>query len=185
MKRLFIGLMVAAIAAIGFGGVGASASAPKLQTFGTGTVTVTGADSATIVTTATGDPNNPFQYGGVFLHSKSQSAKPLNAVSLSFVSTGDVTGGAPRFSIPINTDGGGSVSGYAFIDAAGCGGASGETTTVSTDLANCQVFFVVGYANWDAFATANPTYRIAPGAIPFIIADGAAGTYLVSSIDLR
>jgi len=89
MKRLFIGLMVAALAAIGFGSVTASASSGKLVAFGTGTVTISG-DSATIV--------NAFgEFGGVYLNSKSLSAKPLNAVSFSFVSTGGVTGGAPRF----------------------------------------------------------------------------------------
>jgi hypothetical protein len=110
----------------------------------------------------------------------------LNAVTFSFVSTGDVTGGAPRFSIPINTDGGGgSVAGYAFIDAANCGGLSGGTTTVSTKAANCRVFFQTAtYDNWTAFAAANPTYRIAQGHFPFIIADGSAGNYAVSSIVL-
>ena len=181
MKRVLIGLMVAAVAAIGFGGGVASASAPKLQTFGTGTVTVMGADSATIV-------NGTGEYGGVYLNSKSQSGKPLNAVSFSFVSTGDVTGGAPRFSIPIDTDGiGSTVEGYAFLDVLGCGGVTGATTTVSTDLSSCQVSFNspnYNYANWDAFAAANPTYRISPGAIPFIIAD-EPGSYAVNSIDLR
>jgi hypothetical protein len=173
MKRVFIGLMVAAVAAIGFGSVAASASASKLQTFGTGTVTITGKDSATIV-------NGPGEYGGVFLNSKSQSAKPLSAVSFSFVSTGDVTGGAPRFSIPI--DDGTTTLKYAFLDVLGCGYSTGE---VSTDLANCHVNFnSVDYANWDTFAAANPTYRIAPGQIPFIIAD-EPGSYAVNSIDLR
>jgi hypothetical protein len=181
MKRFLLVLMVAAVAAIGFGGVAASASANKLQTFGTGEVTVTGPDSATIVLSASDE------YGGVYLNSKSQSAKPLNAVHVSFVSTGDVTGGAPRFSIPIDTDGvGGTVEGYAFLDAAGCGGVSGGTTTVSTSSSVCHVNFMgADYANWAAFADANPTYRIAPGAIPFIIADGSAGTFVVNSIDLR
>jgi opacity protein-like surface antigen len=182
MKRLLIGLMVAAVAAIGFGSVAASASATRLQTFGTGTVTV-GDDgtSATIV-------NGLGEYGGVYINSKSKSGKPLNAVDFSFVSTGFVTGGAPRFSIPIDTDGVGSTNdGYAFIDAQGCGGAPGETTTVSTALDNCQVSFNspnYNYANWAAFAAANPTYRIAPGFIPFIIAD-EPGSYAVNSIDLR
>jgi hypothetical protein len=182
MKRFLLVLMVAAVAAIGFGGVGASASANNLQTFGTGTVTIgPDGDSATIVLTASD------QYGGVYLNSKSQSAKPLNAVHVSFVSTGDVTGGAPRFSIPIDTDGvGGTVEGYAFLDAAGCGGVSGGTTTVSTSSSVCHVNFMgADYANWAAFADANPTYRIAPGAIPFIIADGSIGSYAVESIDLR
>ena len=172
MKRVFIGLMVAAVAAIGFGSVGAAASASKLETFGTGTVTVSD-NSATIV-------NGAGQYGGVFLASRSLSAKPLNAVHLSFDSTGDTAGGAPRFSIPI--DDGTTVLKYAFIGVLNCGYAIG---TVSTDLPNCMVNFnSVDYANWDAFATANPTFRIAPGQIPFIIAD-EPGSYAVSNIDLR
>jgi len=181
MKCFLAGLTVAAVAAIGFGGVAASASASQLQTFGTGTVMITGADSATIDLTASD------QYGGVYINSKSQSAKPLSAVHFSFVSTRDVTGGAPRFSIPIDTDGvGGTVEGYAFLDAAGCGGVSGQTTEVSTSSSICHVNFLsVDYANWAAFADVNPTYRIAPGAIPFIIADGSTGSYAVEGIDLR
>jgi hypothetical protein len=172
MKRIFIALMVAAVAAIGFGSVAASASANTLQTFGTGTVTVT-ADSATIVNAAD-------QYGGVYINSRSQSAKPLNAVHFSFDSTGESTGGAPRLSIPI--DDGTTVLKYAFIGVLNCGYSSG---TVSTDLPNCMVNFnSVDYANWDAFASANPSFRIAPGQIPFIIAD-EPGSYAVSSIDLR
>ena len=181
MKRFLVVLMVAAVAAIGLGGVAASASANKLQTFGDGTVTIgADGDSATIVLSAG-------QFGGVYLNSKSQSAKPLNAVHFSFVSTGDVTGGAPRFSIPIDTDGvGGTVEGYAFLDAAGCGGVSGGTTPVSTSSPDCHVNFLgADYANWATFADANPTYRIAPGAIPFIIADGSVGSYAVEGIDLR
>jgi hypothetical protein len=42
----------------------------------------------------------------------------------------------------------------------------------------------VDYANWDAFAAANSTYRIARGAVSFIIAD-EPGSYAVSNIDLR
>jgi hypothetical protein len=181
MKRFLVGLMVAALAALGFGSVGVFAAASgQLQPFGTGTVTI-GADgtSATIV-------NGSGQYGGVYTKSNAQSGMPLNAVTFSFVSTGDVTGGAPRFSIPINTDGGGgSVAGYAFIDAAGCGGSSGATTTVSTSSTTCHVNFAgVDYTNWNTFAALNPTYSVAQGHFPFIIADGAVGRYAVSSIDL-
>ena len=173
MKRVFIAMMLAAVVAIGFGGVAASASANKLQTFGTGTVTVTSADSATIV-------NGAGEYGGVYINSRSQSAKPLNAVHFSFDSNGDSTGGAPRFSIPI--DDGTGVLKYAFIGVLNCGYTTG---TVSTDLANCMVNFnSVDYADWDAFASVNPTFRIAPGQIPFIIAD-EPGSYAVSNIDLR
>jgi hypothetical protein len=183
MKRFLFGLTLAAMAAIGFGSIAASAAANKLQTFGTGTVTITGPDSATIV-------NGAGQYGGVYINSKSHNGMPLSAVNFSFVSTGDVAGGAPRFSIPIDTDGiGGTVEGYAFLDAAGCGATVGPnstvSTTVSTQSSTCAVNFQgVDYANWDAFAAANPTYRTAQGAVPFIIAD-QPGNYVVSSIDLR
>jgi hypothetical protein len=184
MKRFLVGLTVAAVAAIGFSSVAASASANKLQAFGT--AVVTGPDSATIVNTAAD------QSGGVFLNSRNMSGKPLNAISFSFVSTGDVAGGAPRFSIPIDADGNAStIEGYAFLDAAGCGATVGPNTTVSTLVSTrvdtCQVSYNsqnYNYANWAAFAAANPTYRLDPGAIPFIIAD-VVGSYAVNSIDLH
>jgi hypothetical protein len=180
MKRGLIGLMVAAVAAIGFGGVGAFASENgQLQAFGTGTVTITGMDSATIV-------NASGQFGGVYIQSKSQSGMPLSAVSFSFVSTGFETGGAPRFSIPINNTGAagglGSVAGYAFIDAQGCGGP--PPVTVSTSSPTCGVNFQsVEYTNWSTFAGLFPSYRIAQGHFPFIIAD-EPGNYAVNSIKL-
>jgi hypothetical protein len=194
MKRFLIGLMVAAVAAIGFGSPASAAA--KLQTFANSGATVTpGTDgaSATIVLDPSGATPYP-NFGGVFVNAKDQGNKLLSAVSFSFVSTGDVAGGAPRFSIPINTSGGGSsVAGYAFLDAAGCGAVVGPnptmvSTTVSTSVGTCHVNFQgVDYAKngWFEFAAANPTYRIAAGAIPFIIADGTAGTYKVSSIVLR
>lgn len=159
--------------------VAAQAAPGSLKTFGTGDVTVTSPDSATIV-------NDAGEYGGVYLQSRSTSGKSLSSATFSFVSTGDAAGGAPRFSIPIDTDGNGSTDdGYAFLDVLGCGGTSGQTTTVSTSSASCHVNFAgVDYANWAAFAAANPSYRVAPGQIPFIIAD-QAGHYAVSSITLR
>jgi hypothetical protein len=180
MKRVLVGFLVAALAAMGWGGVSAGAAANgQLQDFGTGTVTIgADGDSATI-------DNLAGQFGGVYVQSKSQSGMPLSAVSFSFISTADVTGGAPRFSIPINTGGGvGSVAGYAFIDAAGCGGHSGGTTTVSNSP-GCHVNFLsVDYANWTALEAAFPDARIAQGHFPFIIADGSAGHYAVNSIKL-
>jgi hypothetical protein len=172
MRRLSI--LIALIASIAIAVPALAAPPTKLLTFGTGMATVTGPDSATLV-------NDPGEYSGVYLNSRSQSGKPLQAVSFSFDHSGDVAGGAPRFSIPIDTDGNGSVDGYAFIDALNCG----NTGTVSTEDANCMVFFGPdSYANWDAFATANPDYRIAPGSIPFIIAD-QGGSYTITNIDLR
>ena len=157
----------------------AQPAASKLKTFGTGVVTITGVDSATIV-------NDSGEFGGVFLQSKSNSSKLLSQVVFQFTSRADATGGAPRFSLPIDTDGTGkTVEGHAFLDALGCGGISGGTTLVSTQNPACHVNFQsVDYANWDAFAAINPSYRSAQGATPFIIAD-QAGSYTVTDIVLR
>ena len=171
------GLMILASSAVASPAMAAPA-AKTLETFGPAEVTAT-ADSATIIL-------DDGEWGGVYIKSKSKSGKLLSQVDFSFTSTGAVSGGAPRFSLPIDTDGNGTVDGYAFIDAANCGGISGGETVVSTDAENCQAFFGSGsYANWDALAAANPTYRMAPGSIPFVIADGGVGTYRVEDIVLR
>jgi hypothetical protein len=170
MRRLSPWLALIAIAALA---VPTMAANPKLLTFGTGDVTLTGPDSATIVNLAD-------EYGGVYLNSRSQSAKPLAQVVFSFVSAGDVGGGAPRFSWPVDTDRNGTVDGYAFLDVNNCGG-----PVVSSDNPACITYFGSEvFPNWAAFATAHPTYRSAPGAIPFIIAD-VPGSYAVEDIVLR
>ena len=155
----------------------------KYRTFGSATVTEGPAGTFTIVSDGPDPIYDPSpEYGGVYLNSKSNSGKAIGSVSFSFVSSGDSAGGAPRFSLPINTDGVTNTADfYAFIDEAGCG-----APLVSTESANCAVN--AGgetFANWAAFAAAHPTYRIAPGSIPFIIADGTLGTYVVSDIVLR
>ena len=104
--------------------------------------------------------------------------------SFSFTSSGQSGGGAPRFSLPISTDGT-TIAFYAFLDPVSCGAAPNATFTVSTSVATCVVNINIGgsYANWAAFVAANPTYEIAPGAIPpYIVADGSVGTYIVSAI---
>jgi hypothetical protein len=159
-----------------------AAPAQKLQTFGDGVVTIE-TNSATIVIDAG-------EYGGVYLNSKSQGGKTLNQVAFGFTSSGDVQGGAPRFSLPID-DPATAVKGdgYAFIDAANCaapGDLDSAMKYVATDNLNCKVFYGnQSFANWATFADANPTLITTPGAIPFIIADGTAGTYAVSDIVLR
>jgi len=40
------------------------------------------------------------------------------------------------------------------------------------------------YPDWAAFVTANPTYRLPPGSVPFIIAD-QPGNYVITNIDLQ
>jgi hypothetical protein len=172
MRRLAPVLALAAVMAIA--GTAVAKQPSKLQTFGDGHVTTAGWN-------ATLD-NDPGEYSGVYLKSKSLSAKRLRAVHVSFTYTGDTAGGAPRFSIPIDTRDG-STERYAFIDALNCG----DSGTVSTDDSACQVFLNwtnTSYANWHAFAAANPTWRLPRRAIPFIIAD-QPGHYVISDIDLR
>lgn len=148
-------------------------AAPPLQSFGTGDVQV--ADGSATITNEAGE------YGGVYLKARSLQNKPLASADFWFTSTGANAGGAPRFSIPIDTDGNTrTTEGYAFLDVNGCGG----DTFVSTTNDACTVWFAsVQYANWHAFAAANPTYRISRDT-PFIIAD-VEGTFSVEDISLQ
>ena len=174
-----------AVAAFTLFAAGAAQAAPGLQTFGTGDVTITGSDSATI-------DNEAGQYGGVYVNAKKVSGKALSAVDFSFTATGSIAGGASRFSIPIDDQaipgtkdftfdyGQGPVQdvAYAFLDVANCG-----SGTVSTQSETCPVILNAGgsWANWDAFAAANPTYRIASGYRAFVIRTRRARTTWTTS----
>jgi hypothetical protein len=165
-KWFFTALAVSALALPVVAFAGADPTGGALKAFGTGDVKIRGW-SATI-------KNGPGEYGGVYRkHGPKKHA--LDQVKFKFRTDGDVQGGAPRWSIPIGVNGDQSQDGYAFIDAAGCGatvGTSGHVTTVSTNNPDCKVFFGAGvWANWAAFAAANPSYRVAKQDIPFIIAD--------------
>ncbi|HET7339552.1 MAG TPA: hypothetical protein VFK22_08385 [Candidatus Dormibacteraeota bacterium] len=178
-----LSLVLAALAALVLGATSASATGGKLKCFADtpATCTLNSSTSATIDSTQGGD-------AGVYLsNGKSTNGFPLANVSFSFTylcDSGGVTscigGGAPRWSIPISTDGTATTAGYAFLDAQNClnGGTAANsdgTLTVSTTQPTCPVFFQSGqYANWDAFAAANPTFTIS-AALPFVISDVPTG----------
>ena len=146
----------------------------NLRSFGTGDVSVHGGQ----VTIS----NDAGEYGGVYLNSRNLSSKRLRAVHISFVSSGDAAGGAPRFSIPLNTGHKESTKPYAFLDVNNCGSA-----LVSTDNSHCKVFLNFSsesFDNWADLVATYPTWRIAKAGIPFIIAD-QPGDYEISHIDLR
>ena len=175
LRRLSPGfaLVVGMALAIAIAGTSTAANT-KYRTFGSGSVSVSG-DTARI-------NNGSDEYGGVYLRSRSLSSKPLRAVHISFRSTGDTAGGAPRFSIPLNTGHKESTPPYAFLDVNNCG-----TNLVSTDRSDCKVFLNFSdesFANWDALVARHPSWRIKAGGIPFIIAD-QPGSYRVTNIDLR
>ncbi len=151
-----------------------------LQKFGAGEVTIQ-ASSATI-------KNDPGEWGGVYSKDSLKKSK-LNQVTFKFTTDGGVQGGAPRWSIPIDTtptNADQHADDYAFLDAANCGAKVGTNdakvvTVVSTDNPNCKVFLDTrSWDNWAAFAADpdNSDYRVAKKDIPFIIAD-AAGDYHV------
>jgi hypothetical protein len=171
MKRLFT-LVVLVATALTVVVTANAAGGGKLKCFADApaTCTLNSATRATIDTSAGGD-------AGVYLtNGKSTNGAPLASVDFSFTyfcaNTTDLSactgGGAVRWSIPISTDGNSkTTAGYAFLDAADCG----NTGSVSTTSATCPVFFGPDtYANWDAFAAANPSYTVS-GALPFIITD--------------
>ena len=58
---------------------------------------------------------------------------------------------------------------------------------MSTTSSACGVNLNGGgsYANWDAFAAANPAYRIAKGQQAFIIADWGPTAVNLTGIDLQ
>jgi hypothetical protein len=128
--------------------------------------------------------NDPGQYSGLYASKPAPSAK-LKQLVFKFKTDGDVQGGAPRWSIPIDTDGDrNTTESYAFLDAANCGATVGTNdlnvvTVVSTKNADCKVFLNTGgsWDNWAAFAAAKPGAKLSK-AIPFIIAD-IAGDYHV------
>src|SRR4051812_27686686 len=166
MKRLSVLLaLLAATSAVAattaFAG-GGDATAGSLATFGTGKVTIKGW-SAKIVTEAG-------QHGGIYRTDPVKVAD-LGQVKFKFKSDGDVQGGAPRWSIPIDTDGNRKTTeGWAFFGAANCGATVGPNpqhvvTTVSTSNSSCKVFFSTvsgskseSFDNWSAFAAAHPDY---------------------------
>ena len=186
-KTVAVVAALGAFAALTLAGTSGAAPGGRLRTFGTGEVT-TANNSATIVI-------DVGEFGGVYQQGKGQGGKLLGDAVFSFTSRGDVAGGAPRFSIPIDDGAFDPNTDYAFIDAAGCGATvgdnpSGTATLVSTQNPACHVnFHGVDYANWATFASANPTFRIAKN-IPFIIADAvppshASATFVATDIVLN
>jgi hypothetical protein len=175
MRRLSpaLALLVGLVLAIALAGV-STAAPSKYRTFGTGEVSF-GGGTATLA-------NDSGEYSGIYLRGKPLSARRLSGVHISFRSTGDTAGGAPRFSIPLNTGHTESVTPFAFLDVNNCGG-----PVVSTDDPDCKVFLNFSsesFDNWDDLVATHPSWRVTRRGIPFIIAD-QPGTYRVSNIDLH
>ena len=191
MRR--ISILLALVASLAFAGA-VSAAPSKLRTEVGGpdaTATVFSASSARI----TADVGS---YAAIYTTAKSPAGKKLIEIDMGFRITvdgqsGTVSGGAPRLTIPVDFNGDGTWDDFASLDWASCGGtvdANSKLTSsvlVSTTSATCGVSLNAGgsYANWDAFAAANPTYRVAKGQQAFIIADWGPTVVNLTGIDLN
>jgi len=147
MRKTVLKLAVPTVAALGLiGGVMAPAAtaapAPKSYPLATFDGTMDGGGMHGVATKLNAntyqldnndgdsDPNN--NYSGVYLKQDSLQDKPVSDVTLHFSYVGDVSGGSPRFSIPL----GDSIHRYLFVDAASNPGSKTveltDTTWVST-----------------------------------------------------
>lgn len=152
-------------------------------TFG-GTCTLTPTGVATLDTR--GDhPSGA--YSGVFARNGNLKGKLLADVAeLGFRYGGDPgTGGAPRISLPLDTNTDGMTDVYAFIGAFHCNDGAGVVDAINDET--CTIFVgneITGHANWAAFATAHANSTVGPdGAPPFVIAD-ETGRWTVSDVRL-
>ena len=154
-----------------------AASGPDLKMFGDGNSTIQG-NRATFVV-------QPGHYAGIYKKSRPMS---ISRVRFHMVSYGDVQGGAPRFSIALDTDRDRQTTdSYAFLDAANCGGVVGDNatsaeTTIDTALPTCKVSINTGgeYDNWAALVAAHPDWKTSKDA-SFVIAD-VPGEYQLKDI---
>lgn len=162
------------------------------------------------VNTFDGDEMPSNAYAGFYGKTNLIKGKLLRKVSeLDFSYAGGApSGGAPRFSIPIDectagvpvlditttdvaplctTDG--KTDGYAFADvtdASGCNDGDGFVGVLNgEDDTSCNWYYKTeAFTSWTDFETKHPEYRIATDAVPFVIVD-QPGHYLLFKWDVR
>jgi hypothetical protein len=122
-------------------------------------------------------------YAGVYTNDSTMYGQNLSEVTtLSFTYSGSPAGaGAPRFSVPIDTDGNGTIDQYAFIAAFYCNDGAGLVDAIKNQ--NCTIYLggVTPYANWAAMVAALPGAKIATDSFVFVIAD-EPGTWTVNQV---
>jgi hypothetical protein len=137
-------------------------------------------------------PNRAFLggNGGVFIPNQpgGQLIGDISNLSFNYSGTGAAPG-APRFSIPISTTGGGpsSVTAFfAFADVVTCN--DGSTTKGQLDVINdptCTIYAgSETFPNWAAFVAAHPTYAIANDNYTFVIQDSGSPQYTVFNVQI-
>jgi len=125
-------------------------------------------------------------YAGVYMAHEPIMGEPIGAVTnLHYSYTGGpISGGSPRFSIPIDLNGDGATDQFicapgptfcylfAFADSQTCDTEHSGTVNVITD-ATCPISLNSGpsWPNWAAFVAANPGAKVGADLVTFIIAD--------------
>jgi hypothetical protein len=161
-----------------------------VQYGGTCTLSSKGAKNLAVLNTNGGDPDG--EYAGVYSNNKFIYSRPLSSLSsLRFSYSGTTPyGGAPRFSIPFDSDGDGvaddtnsdGYTDYLFIQASTCNDGAGNVNGASSA---CQVdtnFGGPSYPNVAALAAAYPGAAVAADHYLFIIAD-APGIWTLSNVN--
>ena len=192
MKRL--STLFAIVASLTIAGSVLAASTLVTQTNGLGFASVSSPTSATIGVVGSGGTGSAL----VYVRGKSTAAGKLLAdvhFSATVAAGGTVAGGAPRLTVPIDTNGDGKWDDFATITWNSCGGTAtnGSTldiaVTMSTDGSTCGVtlnYAGTSFSNWADLATQHPTWRVASGATsrPFVIVDWAPTNVDLTGIDL-
>lgn len=144
-------------------------------------------------------------YAGTYPVTQTIRGKRLTEVSeLAFsYAGGPPRGGSPRLSIAIDENGDGVIGdteAYAFIAINRCNDGDPELVTAEAfvgtvdgdDDATCLIDHKgVEYANWNAFASAHPTWRVARkdaagnDTFTFIVQDQGPSHYLIWKVDIR
>ncbi len=129
-------------------------------------------------------------YSGVYYAISTYSGQLLSSISsLGYTYSGTVTPSAGNLSlnIPVDENNDGTTDNYAYVDATYCSGVSGVVDVIHDS--SCAFYYAGGiyYANWSAFITANPTFKVSSG-VPFIVAERTpaepAVVWTVSNVNL-
>ncbi len=138
-----------------------------------------GAKGAVTLTTTT--PG--YDYAGVYTNDSTMYGQKLGEVkTLSFTYAGSEPGaGAPRFSVPIDTDGNGSNDQWAFISALYCNNGAGLVDAINDPTCTVWLGGVTPYENWTALVAALPAARIATDQFVFVVAD-EPGTWVINHV---
>ncbi len=205
MKKIITGLaalsLIASFAFISTVDAAAPSTAPgqnKLQCFSgsqdtidnegygpyTGTCTLkgNGARGPATLNTVDNDTDPYNNYAGVYVQNSDVYGQPLSSVKkLSFNFTGEATAGAPRFSVPIDTDGNGSTNFWAYVSAYYCNDGMGTVDAINDSTCTVYTSTNMSYPNWAAFVAAYPGAKVANDYALFIIAD-EPGMWTVSGV---